>query len=88
MDAFVHYAGRAGIDILHLRCPNDVRNMQRITAAKMRAHVQAVSYTISPVHDIPYYVIGPHPTAYGRIRSASRIWPAFSPLRRLSWSAA
>jgi oxaloacetate decarboxylase alpha subunit len=60
VDAFVHYAVKNGIDILRIfDALNDVRNMQRaITAAKNEgAHVQAtVSYTISPVHDIPYYV--------------------------------
>ena len=60
VDAFVYYAVRNGIDIIRIfDALNDVRNMERsMQAAKNAgAHVQGtISYTISPVHSLDYFV--------------------------------
>ena len=57
---FVKRAVANGIDIIRIfDALNDVRNMEqaiRCTKA-VGAHVQgAISYTISPVHDIPHFI--------------------------------
>ena len=60
VEYFVQKSVANGIDILRIfDALNDVRNLQTaINATKKEGgHVQAaISYTISPVHDIPYFV--------------------------------
>lgn len=60
VDAFVYYAAQNGIDIFRIfDALNDCRNMQRAFAAAKEAgkHVQGtICYTISPVHNLQYYV--------------------------------
>jgi len=62
--AFVNAAVKNGIDILRIfDALNDVRNMERAMAAAKTAgaHVQAtVCYTISPIHDIDYFIARAH----------------------------
>ena len=58
--AFIEASVRNGIDIIRIfDALNDIRNMQLSieTTKEVGGHAQAaVSYTISPVHDIPHYV--------------------------------
>jgi len=60
VERFVYHAAEVGIDIFRVfDALNDLRNMETAFAAikKVGRHVQgAISYTISPVHDIPSYV--------------------------------
>lgn len=60
VERFVYHAAEVGIDIFRVfDALNDLRNMETAFAAikKVGKHVQgAISYTISPVHDIPSYV--------------------------------
>lgn len=60
VEQFVYHAAEVGIDIFRIfDALNDLRNMETAFAAvkKVGKHVQgAISYTISPVHDIPSYV--------------------------------
>ena len=60
VEAFVRSAVKNGIDNLRIfDALNDVRNMQRAIAVgkEVGAHIQGtVSYTISPVHNVDYYV--------------------------------
>ncbi len=60
VERFVYHAAEVGIDIFRVfDALNDLRNMESSFAAIKRAgkHIQgAISYTISPVHDIPSYV--------------------------------
>lgn len=61
VEYFVQKSVANGIDVIRIfDALNDIRNLQTsINAAKKEkgAHVQvAVSYTTSPVHDIPYFV--------------------------------
>ncbi len=60
VEYFVHKSIANGIDIIRIfDALNDVRNLQTaINATKKEGgHVQAaISYTISPVHDIPFFV--------------------------------
>jgi oxaloacetate decarboxylase alpha subunit len=60
VERFVYHAAEVGIDIFRVfDALNDLRNMETAFAAikRMGKHVQAaMSYTISPVHDIPSYV--------------------------------
>ncbi len=60
VERFVYHAAEVGIDIFRIfDALNDLRNMETAFAAVKREgrHVQgAMSYTISPVHDIPSYV--------------------------------
>ncbi len=60
VEAFVGKAIANGIDIVRMfDALNDVRNLETTMKAVKRegAHAQcALSYTISPVHDIPYYI--------------------------------
>jgi pyruvate carboxylase subunit B len=58
--AFIQKAADNGIDVFRVfDAMNDIRNMQVAIAAvkKSGKHAQgAISYTVSPVHDIPYFV--------------------------------
>lgn len=60
VERFVYHAAEVGIDIFRVfDALNDLRNMESSFAAIKKAgkHIQgAISYTISPVHDIPSYV--------------------------------
>lgn len=60
VEYFVQKSIANGIDIIRIfDALNDVRNLQTAINAtkKEKGHVQAaISYTISPVHDIPYFV--------------------------------
>ncbi len=60
VERFVYHAAEVGIDIFRVfDALNDLRNMETAFAAikKVGKHLQgAISYTISPVHDIPSYV--------------------------------
>lgn len=60
VEEFVKKAVYHGIDILRIfDALNDVRNMEKAmnTAKKEGGHVQGtISYTISPVHDLAYYL--------------------------------
>lgn len=60
VERFVYHAAEVGIDIFRVfDALNDLRNMEAAFAAvhKVGKHIQgAISYTISPVHDIPSYV--------------------------------
>ena len=60
VEYFVQKSIAHGIDIIRIfDALNDVRNLQTAINAtkKEKGHVQAaISYTISPVHDIPYFV--------------------------------
>lgn len=60
VDAFVQLAVKNGINIIRIfDALNDTRNMSRAMAATRAAgaHVQAtLSYTLSPLHDIEYFV--------------------------------
>ena len=60
LDAFIKHAVANGIDMIRIfDALNDVRNLERAmaTTKKEGALVQAgMSYTISPIHNVPYYV--------------------------------
>jgi len=60
VERFVYHAAEVGIDIFRVfDALNDLRNMETAFAAIKKAgkHIQgAISYTISPVHNIPSYV--------------------------------
>lgn len=60
VERFVYRAAEVGIDIFRVfDALNDVRNMEKAfeAIAKVGKHIQgSISYTISPVHDIPSYV--------------------------------
>ncbi|MBN1484067.1 MAG: pyruvate/oxaloacetate carboxyltransferase [Chloroflexia bacterium] len=60
VERFVYHAAEVGIDIFRVfDALNDIRNMETAFRAikKVGRHIQgSISYTISPVHDIPSYV--------------------------------
>ncbi|NLI70252.1 MAG: oxaloacetate decarboxylase subunit alpha [Firmicutes bacterium] len=60
VDKFVEYSIKNGIDIIRIfDALNDVRNMKKAIEATKEAggHAQGgISYTISPVHDLDYFV--------------------------------
>jgi oxaloacetate decarboxylase alpha subunit len=60
VDTFVERAAKNGIDVFRIfDAMNDLRNLERAIAAALEtdAHAQGtMSYTVSPVHDIDYWV--------------------------------
>ena len=60
VEEFVKKAVAHGMDIFRIfDAMNDARNLEKAmeTAKKEGAHVQAtISYTVSPVHDVPYFL--------------------------------
>ncbi len=59
VEAFVNHAVKNGIDIIRIfDALNDIRNLETAmkAAKKAKVHVQAaISYTISPLHNIPHF---------------------------------
>jgi len=60
VDAFVERAAKNGIDVFRIfDAMNDMRNLEQAVRAALRtdAHAQGtMSYTVSPVHDMDYWV--------------------------------
>ncbi len=60
LQKFIHYAVKNGIDIIRIfDALNDLRNMEKaIYYTKQEgAHAQGtISYTVSPLHDIPHFI--------------------------------
>jgi pyruvate carboxylase len=81
--AFVQKSADNGVDVFRVfDAMNDIRNM-RVSIEAVKAagkHAEGtLSYTTSPVHDIPYFVaMARHWKPWAATRSPSRTWPACS----------